>query len=100
MALKSRGGTCTADIVWNYNNTLGTSRTVSGGTLNLTNETTTDPDLQSDDTFLPTAPVIGAGTRWWTAPNPTGIGGEPFSDLDTDVGHIQSTYGPFHPKNL
>ena len=43
---------------------------------------------------------VDTGTKWWTGPNPSGYNGEPFSDFDTDIGANQSTYSPFHPKNL
>ena len=59
-----------------------------------------DPDIDSNYIPNSTSPLIGTGSKWWTGPNPIGNNGEPFSDIDTDIGSVQSTYGPFHPKNL
>jgi hypothetical protein len=47
------------------------------------------------------SPCVGNGAKWWgNTPNPAGQDGEPFSDIDTDMGATQSTLGPFHPVNL
>ena len=53
-----------------------------------------DYSLQSD------AYGIGTGAKYWSGPEPVGLDGEPFSDIDTDIGIIQSTASPFHPVNL
>lgn len=45
----------------------------------------------------------GTGSNWMVAAGvsgPPGADGEPIANIDTDVGGIQSTYGPFHPVNL
>lgn len=45
--------------------------------------------------------LLGTGKNWWgNEPNPTGHDGEPFSNIDTDIGYIQSKHSPFHPVNL
>jgi hypothetical protein len=93
-------GTCNADKVWNYNNTKGATNTLSGGTLNVTNGSTADPEYNTDYTIERSSPLVGAGSKWWTGPNPTGYYREPFSDLHTDAGHYQTDYGPFHPRNI
>lgn len=46
------------------------------------------------------ASSAGTGVKWWTGPRPVGLDGEPFSDMDTDVGAVQSTHGAFHPVKL
>lgn len=66
------------------------------------NSITTDPLINSDGTNTSASPCVGTGFKWWGAVN----GGrnpdtrqDPKSDIDTDIG-FQSTFGPFHPKNL
>ena len=46
------------------------------------------------------SPAVSTGGRWWTGNNPVGFDSEPFSNIDTDIGAYQSTYGAFHPRNL
>lgn len=65
-----------------------------------TNTDTSDPLLSSDRTFPSNSPVIGQAIPAWTGANPTSSSGEPYSNIDTDRGHIQSTFSPFHPTNL
>jgi len=51
-------------------------------------------------TVANTSTMLGLGIAYWTTGNPEGINGEPFSNFDTDLGPNQSTFGPFHPRNL
>jgi len=63
--------------------------------------TPTYVDSTNDDYRLTAASAgVGAGTRWWTGPEPVGADGEPFSDMNTDVGANQSTHSPNHPVNI
>ena len=62
-------------------------------------ETSTNP-VDSNNIPVKGGDAQGTGSKWWTGPNPAGFNGEPFSDFDTDISANQSTYGPFHPKNL
>lgn len=73
---------------------LNTAPTIDAG------NTEADPLLDADGVPAANSILIGAGTKYWTGPNPVGADGEPFSDWDTDIGSIQSTHGLFHPKNL
>lgn len=61
--------------------------------------TATNP-LNNDYTLKADSDAVGQGFKWWTGSNPVGVDGEPFSDWDTDAGAKQSTFSPFHPKNL
>ena len=57
--------------------------------------------LSAEGTPVEGSILVGAGTRWWgTSASPVGRDGEPFSDIDTDIGAIQTKQGPFHPRNL
>jgi len=62
--------------------------------INLKDFTACDFSLKS------TSPCIGNGAKYWTGVNPIGVDGEPFSDIDTDMGANQSKHGPFHPTKL
>lgn len=62
--------------------------------------TAVDPGFNTGYNLSQSSALVGAGTKWWTGANPVGADGEPFSDWDTDLGGIQSTHSPFHPKNL
>lgn len=68
------------------------------------NNTEVDPLFTSpsaDDYSLTLdSPMVATGIKWWSGVNPVGVGGEPFSDIDTDIGGIQSKHGDFHPTNL
>ncbi|MBT8449513.1 MAG: hypothetical protein KJO69_07480, partial [Gammaproteobacteria bacterium] len=64
------------------------------------NNIAADPLLDSNYKVTKNSPCVGAGVKWWTGANPQGLDGEPFSDIDTDIGANQSTYSPFHPVNL
>jgi hypothetical protein len=58
-------------------------------------------DSANDDYTLTAASLgVGVGTRWWTGPEPLGANGEPFSDMNTDIGANQSTNSPNHPVNI
>lgn len=72
-----------------------------GGMFTNTDPITSDPQPNADGSLPEGSALIGAGIRWWNgSPNPVGADGEPFSDIDTDIGGIQSTWGLFHPVNL
>lgn len=81
---------------YNYFYNFATDSSV-GHTLG-SNTSTLDPVLTG---FVPaeTAPVVGSGIKWGSGVA-EGYGGEPKSSFDRDIGAIQTTYSPFHPKNL
>ncbi len=81
----------------------GTSAVNDGaatGTYSSTGDISDDPLFNEDYSLSKNSPCVGIGVKYWTGVNPIGKDGEPFSDIDTDIGAIQSTHGPFHPKNL
>lgn len=69
--------------------------------------TSADPGLDGNNVPQAGSAMLGGGIKWWDTStlntansNPQGANGEPFSDIDTDVGGNQSTLGSFHPVNL
>lgn len=55
----------------------------------------------TDLTPISTSDLVGGGSRWWhPGVNPTGGDGNPFSDIGTDAGGIQSKHHPLHPSNI
>jgi len=77
-----------------------------GSFLPLLSDPLADLDNVSDETLwnlmiANDSLMIGKGGAYWgTDPNPVDINGEPYSNFDTDLGPVQSFYGPFHPVNL
>lgn len=77
----------------NYHNNTTTQNTDAS-------DTTDNPLRNADGTLPANSPLIGTGSKFWSGANPISFTGEPYSDFDTDRGHIQSTYSPFHSVNL
>jgi hypothetical protein len=86
-------GTVTESNNCYYNNNVN-------NTVALTDEITTDPQLDANGYPASTSPCIGAGVKWWTGANPVGADGEPFADMETDIGAIQSKHSILHPTKL
>jgi hypothetical protein len=66
-----------------------------------------DSDSFSSDPLLganyaPTvgSPCLSTGVKWWTNARPSDVNGEPYPDVDIDIGAIQSTTNSFHPSNI
>lgn len=58
-------------------------------------------NLDANGGFTVDSPYLGSGYKFWTEGHrPVGNDGEPFSDIDTGVGCIQTKLTPFHPANL
>jgi hypothetical protein len=72
----------------------------TGGTPQASDATDVSGDLKisSNGVGLADSPLIGAGIKHWSGPNPNTTA-QPKSDIDTDIG-LQSTYSPFHPVKL
>ena len=103
--LVKTGGTGELNVTTNSCNVLGGTDSITqndGTQTTLTNNdlTSDDPLLNSDGSLSSSSPLIGIGKKWWTGAEPVGADGEPFSDMNTDIGAIQSTLGPLHPVNL
>lgn len=72
----------------------------TGATVSGTTNATLAATLDSNYAPLSTSAAVGGSSKFWTGANQVGADGEPFSDIDTDIGGIQSKHGPFHPVNL
>lgn len=83
-----------------YNNTTDLSDLGTPQTIDSTSTAAIIDPLDSSDVPVNKGDAFANGIKWWTGPNPESYSGEPFSDFDTDIGAIQSTYSPFHPVNL
>jgi parallel beta-helix repeat protein len=59
-----------------------------------------DPLLNDNKKPAQNSIAIGNGIVMGSGANREGFDGEPFSNIDRDIGYIQSTYSPFHPVNL
>lgn len=59
-----------------------------------------DPDISAVYVPLVTSPCVGSASKWWTGANPTGNDNEPFSDIDTDIGAVQTKFSTLHPVKL
>ncbi len=60
----------------------------------------TDPILGANYAPSIGSPCLNAGTKWWTNARPFDVKGEPYPDIDIDIGAVQSTTNPFHPNNI
>ncbi len=65
-----------------------------------TNSLQTDPLFGAN--YAPTvgSPCLSTGVKWWTNARPFDVNGEPYPNIDIDIGAIQSTTNSFHPSNI
>lgn len=64
------------------------------------NSDTLNPLLDSEtDEPVRGSPLVATGIVWWTGENPPSFTEEPFSETETDRGHVQTTYSKRHPTN-
>jgi hypothetical protein len=52
--------------------------------------------------YAPTvgSPCLSTGVKWWSNARPFDVNGEPYPNVDIDIGAIQSTTNSFHPSNI
>jgi hypothetical protein len=73
-----------------------TPQSISG-----TNLVDTDPVFATGTELATSSPCRTIGVKHWgEAPRPSGASGEPFPDLDIDIGANQSLFSSDHPANL
>jgi hypothetical protein len=87
---------------WVYNgfirNTLALWQTYSGVDSN-----STQGAANLDSNYIPAtnSPAIGTGYKYWGEnARPTAYNQEPLPDIAIDIGAIQTTNHPYHPKNI
>lgn len=84
-----------------YNNPTDVNDTAATGSYSSTGDIAVDGDLDNGGIPNEGSALIGAGVKWWgTDPRPVGSNGEPYPDVNIDIGGAQSRHSIGHPVNL
>ncbi len=59
-----------------------------------------DPLLGANYAPAVGSPCLSTGVKWWSNARPFDVNGEPYPNVDIDIGAIQSTTNSFHPSNI